>query len=79
MIQKYRGHEKRMQDFNRKPEGRGHIRDLVVDGRMVLKWILKEWLVRDWVRFIWLRYGPVEGSYKHGNEPSGLQNWLVIY
>jgi hypothetical protein len=45
--------------------------DLSVDGRIILKWILKNQSVRMWTGFIWLKTGgPVAGSCKHNNEPS---------
>jgi hypothetical protein len=34
---------------------REYVRDLTVDRRMILKWILKKLGIRAWNRFIWLR------------------------
>jgi hypothetical protein len=38
-----------------KPEERDHLEDLCVDGRIVLKQILKKWDGRIGTGFIWLR------------------------
>jgi hypothetical protein len=34
-------------------KGRNHLGDLVVDGRIILKWIIKKWGMKIWTRFIW--------------------------
>jgi hypothetical protein len=34
---------------------RDHLKDL--DGRIILKWILKKWDEGTWTGFIWLRLG----------------------
>jgi hypothetical protein len=36
------GDDKCIKYFNRKPEGKNHLRDLGIDGRIILKWILEE-------------------------------------
>jgi hypothetical protein len=36
-------------------KGRGHLGDLDVDRRILLKQILKKWGVKLWAEFIWLR------------------------
>jgi hypothetical protein len=38
-------------------KGRNHSRDLVGDGRIILKWILEKKGKRVWNGFIWLRTG----------------------
>jgi hypothetical protein len=65
------------------PEGKNHWEDQDVAGWTILKWILDSmgWYGLD-------RYGPVEGSCEHGNEPSDsikcsevlewLYNWQLL-
>jgi hypothetical protein len=31
--------------------------ETLLDGRKILKWILKEWVVRIWNGFVWFRTG----------------------
>ena len=49
---------------------RYHLEDLGVDGRMMLKWILKDSVGRVWVVFLWDRIG-TGGTCEGSNEPSG--------
>ena len=43
--------------FVGRPEGRNHLQDLGVDGRIILKWIITKWDVEAWAGFIWLGIG----------------------
>jgi len=38
-------------------EGKAHLEDRGVDGRIILKWIFKTWDVGVWTGSIWLRIG----------------------
>ena len=53
-----------------KPEGKKHLEDPDVDGRIILRWIFRKWDVRSWTELIWLRIGTGAGIGKCGNEPS---------
>jgi hypothetical protein len=43
-----------------------HLGDPGVDGRIILRWIVRKWDVGVWTGLSWLRIGTVGG-----NEPSG--------
>jgi hypothetical protein len=53
-----------------KPEGKNHLEDPGVDGRIILKWIFER-LDGAVTGLIWLRIGQVAGSCECGDEPSG--------
>ena len=36
---------------------RDHLEDLGVDGRIILRWILRKWNGDAWARLVWLRTG----------------------
>jgi len=40
-----------------KPEGKNHLGDPVVEGRIILKWIFRKWDVGVWTGSNWLRIG----------------------
>jgi hypothetical protein len=41
---------------------RGHWEEIGVDGRIILKWILKKQNGRMWIGFFWLRMGTSGGQ-----------------
>ena len=40
-----------------KPEGKSHLEDPGVDGRIILRWNFRKWDVEVWTGSIWLRIG----------------------
>jgi len=44
-----------------KPEGRDHLGDTGVDGRLVLRWIFRKWELEVWTGSNWLRIGTGDG------------------
>jgi hypothetical protein len=40
-----------------------------MDGRIILKWILKKYDEKVWTGFIWLWTGTSGGLCEHSNEP----------
>jgi hypothetical protein len=49
---------------------RDHLKDLGVDGTIVLKWIFKKWDGEPWTGLSWLRIGQVAGACECCNELS---------
>jgi hypothetical protein len=47
---------------------RDHFEDPSIDGRIILRWILRQGDGRAWIGLIWLRTG-TGGGYKCDNEP----------
>jgi len=43
-----------------KPEGKNHLGDPGLDGRIILKWIFRKWDVRVWSALIWLKIGTAD-------------------
>ena len=39
------------------PEGKNHLEDQGVDGRVILRWIFRKWDVGVWTGSSWLRTG----------------------
>jgi hypothetical protein len=48
------------------------LRDLGVDGRIMLKGVLKKWVMKEWTGLNWLRLGSDGGSCEHGSELSSF-------
>jgi hypothetical protein len=46
-----------------KPEGRNHLKDPGVGGRMILEWIFDKWLVGAWIGLSWLMIGTGSGMF----------------
>jgi len=42
-------------------KGGGHLEDLVVDGKIILEWILRKQGREVWIGFIWLKIGTSGG------------------
>jgi len=40
-----------------KPEGKNHLENPGVDGRIILRWIFRKWDVGVWTGSSWLRLG----------------------
>jgi len=40
-----------------KPEGKNHLGDPDIDGRIILRWIFMKWDVGAWTGLSWLRIG----------------------
>jgi hypothetical protein len=53
-----------------RPEGRNHLEDRGVDGRIILKWIFKKWDGGHGLDSYGSGQGQVAGSCECGNEPS---------
>jgi len=54
-----------------KPEGRRPLGDPGLDGRIILRWIIRKLDVRAWTGSSWLRIGTGGGHFGCGNGLSG--------
>ena len=50
-------------DSTDRSEGKNHLENLGVDGRIILNWILKKQECQAWSGFIWLRIGTSSGLF----------------
>jgi hypothetical protein len=50
------------------PKGRHCLGDLGVDGRIMLKCILKKWVMSKWTVLIWLRIKSNDKLYEYDSE-----------
>jgi len=53
----YGGQDRFIQGLVEKPEGKNHLEDHKVDGRIILRWIFRKWDMGVWTGSIWLRIG----------------------
>ena len=53
---------------------RDHWRDPDVDGRIILRWIIRKWEGVVGTGWSWLSIGTVAGACAYGEEPSGSEN-----
>ena len=54
-----------------KPEGRDHLKEPCVDGRIISRLIFRNWNVVEWTGSIWLRIETGGSTCECGKEPSG--------
>jgi len=47
-----------------------------LDGKIILKWVLRVENWRAWTELCGLQYEKISGFYIHNNEPSGSIMWL---
>jgi hypothetical protein len=50
---------------------RDHLGEIGVDGRIILRLVLRKWYVGVWTGLIWLRIGTLADCCECGNVPSG--------
>ena len=51
----YGGEKRCIQGFGGKHEGKNHMGDRGVDGRIILRWIFRKWDLGVWTGSIWVR------------------------
>jgi hypothetical protein len=51
-----------------RPERADHLKDLGVDGRIILEWILEKQVEKFWTRLLWLMIMTSIGAYESCNE-----------
>jgi hypothetical protein len=57
-------------------QGRGHLEDPYLDGRIILRWISRKWKGGARTGLLWLKIGTGGGIFsKSGKEPSGSMKY----
>jgi hypothetical protein len=49
---------------------RGHLKNIGLDGRIILKWIFMKWDGETWIGLVGLIQGQIVDCCEHGDEPS---------
>jgi len=66
----YGGEDNAYRVLGEKPDGKGPLGRLGIEGRIRLKWISKKWDGRAWTRLLWLVQVAAD-CFEHSNEHSG--------
>ena len=62
-----------------RPEGKNHFESLGVEGRIILRWIVRKGGGMAWTGLVWLKIGTIVGTCKGGNEPLGsIKCWEFL-
>jgi hypothetical protein len=57
------GEKRRVQGFGEETEGKNHLEDTGLDGRIILRRLFRKWDVGAWNGSMWLRIGTGGGHF----------------